>query len=272
LIEPNKGGGYLEKFYKYPRTQHLTGSKVQTGDEDLSVVSFLSILDKYVVVGEKIDGANVGISFVNGELKLQSRGHYLAGGYREKHFSLLKNWATAFSSELYSVLGERYVMYGEWLYAKHTVFYDRLPHYFFEFDILDKETRDFFSTDKRRELLAPLPFIQSVPVLKEGYVESLDALKKYLGKSLYKSESWRQSLRSVCEKYRLDFDLVMKQTDDSDLAEGLYLKIEADGKVTGRCKFVRGEFTAAILNSDSHWLERPIIPNLLEKGEMEWTL
>src|SRR5205807_2014548 len=32
-------------------------------------------------------------------------------------------------------LTDRYILYGEWLYAKHTVFYTDLPHYFLEFDI-----------------------------------------------------------------------------------------------------------------------------------------
>jgi hypothetical protein len=37
-------------------------------------------------------------------------------------------------------------MYGEWVYAKHTVFYDKLPHYFLEFDILETKTGAFLST------------------------------------------------------------------------------------------------------------------------------
>jgi len=261
----------MDKLYKYPRTRHLSGSKLQVGDEDLSTIPISSIADKYVVVEEKIDGANVGISFVEGQLRLQSRGHYLTGGYRERHFSMLKNWANVFSPELYCVLEDRYVMYGEWLYAKHTVFYDKLPHYFFEFDIFDKETGDFFSTEKRKELLHPLTFVHSVPILKEGRIENADVLKNCLGKSLYKSDDWRKNLRSVCEKHHLDFDLAMSQTDDSELAEGLYLKMEENGRVVDRCKFVRSEFTAKILSSDSHWLDRPIIPNMLEKGEIDWT-
>jgi hypothetical protein len=45
------------------------------------------------------------------------------------------------------------VLYGEWLYAKHTIFYDRLPQYFLEFDVLDLESDAFLSTARRRELL-----------------------------------------------------------------------------------------------------------------------
>ena len=66
---------------KYPRTPHLEGSRLQPGDEDLSQVPFSYIKGKHLVVEEKIDGANTAISFSeDGELLLQSRGHYLTGG------------------------------------------------------------------------------------------------------------------------------------------------------------------------------------------------
>jgi len=48
-------------------------------------------------------------------------------------------------------------MYGEWLYAKHTIYYDQLPAYFLEFDVLDMQIGEFLSTARRRELLAGLP-------------------------------------------------------------------------------------------------------------------
>ena len=43
-------------------------------------------------------------------------------------------------------------MFGEWMYAKHTVFYDALPHYFMEFDIYDREKKEFLDTKRRREM------------------------------------------------------------------------------------------------------------------------
>lgn len=58
---------------------------------------------------------------------LQSRGHYLTGGPRESQFGLFKSWAATFAPILWPVLGDRYVLYGEWLYAKHICFYDALP-------------------------------------------------------------------------------------------------------------------------------------------------
>ena len=51
----------------------------------------------------------------------------------------MKQWASVHRDAFYRVLGNRYIMYGEWMYAKHTVFYDALSNYFLEFDIYDKK-------------------------------------------------------------------------------------------------------------------------------------
>ena len=71
----------MEQLFKYPRTRHLEGSRKQAGDEDLACVGFGEIEGKYLVLEEKVDGANCGISF-NSDKKmlLQSRGHYLTAG------------------------------------------------------------------------------------------------------------------------------------------------------------------------------------------------
>jgi hypothetical protein len=66
---------------RYPRTRHIEGSGIQAGDDDLQVAQWSELAGKHLVVEEKIDGANCGISFDRaGRLWLQSRGHYLAGG------------------------------------------------------------------------------------------------------------------------------------------------------------------------------------------------
>src|SRR5512138_1661040 len=113
------------QFLKYPRTAHIEGSRLQSGDEDLDSVRWSELSGRFLVIEEKIDGANAALSFDDeGRLLLQSRGHYLVGGAREKHFALFKTWATTHQRLLHERLQSRYVVYGEWLYAKHTVFYD----------------------------------------------------------------------------------------------------------------------------------------------------
>ena len=55
------------------------------------------------------------------------------------------------------------------------------------------------------------------------------------------------------------------RSDDADLAEGLYIKAEAEGRVVGRYKFVRASFLQADANSD--WRARPLLPNQLRAGD-----
>ncbi|MEM7394405.1 MAG: RNA ligase family protein, partial [Verrucomicrobiota bacterium] len=176
-------------IHKYPRTRHVRGSRLQDGDEDLKTMPFKELIGRHVVVEEKVDGANSGISYdENWNQHLQSRGHFLVGGGRERHFDLMKQWAATIADPLLEALEDRYVMFGEWLYAKHTVFYDRLPHYFMEFDILDTRTETYLSTDRRRDLLNGLE-ITPVLVLFEGVLDSFEQLTDLLGPSHFKSET-----------------------------------------------------------------------------------
>ncbi|MBX3168813.1 MAG: RNA ligase family protein [Candidatus Eremiobacteraeota bacterium] len=248
---------------KYPRTPHLEGSGIQPGD-DPATTDFSVLAGRLIVVEEKLDGANAGLSFnEEGEMRLQSRGHYLDGGAREKHFALFKTWASVHQGALWERLGSRYLMYGEWLYAKHTIFYDRLPHYFCEFDIWDRLEGVFLDTSRRRALLEGLPVV-SVPVLYAGLAPP--GLLDWLKNSLYKSEDWWLRLRELALELRLNPERIGRETDPSPLSEGLYIKVEEQGQVLERYKFVRSSFLTSVLDSESHWLDRPIVPNQLAPG------
>ena len=252
------------KILKYPRTRHLQGSLLQAGDEDLSQAPFSEIIGKYIVIEEKIDGANSAISFnENGELLLQSRGHYLSGGYSERHYNLMKQWANNNKELFYSVLGSRYIMYGEWMYAKHTVFYDALPDYFMEFDIYDRDEEIFLDTNARRQLTEQMQIVHSVPVLASGVFKSKEAILAYIGQSKYITENHIEVLKRIAEKQGLDVERQVRETDPSVTMEGLYIKVEADGIVKDRVKFVRNSFYQCSNVASSHWQQRPIIPNQL---------
>ena len=255
----------MNQISKYPRTHHIEGSRLQPGDEDLDSVPFSKIKDRYLVVEEKVDGANSGVSLSDeGRLMLQSRGHYLTGGGREKHFSLFKRWATSYFGPISVLLGNRYLMYGEWLFAKHTIFYDQLSHYFQEFDVLDRVTGEFLSTERRHEMLRDTP-ITSVRVLYSGTLSHLDDLLGLVGRSAFVSDQHLENLAAHAIQSDLDPERIIRETDSSDLMEGLYIKVEEDGVVKERYKYVRHDFLTAVSNSGTHWLNRPILCNILQK-------
>ncbi len=250
---------------KYPRTRHLEGSRLQVGDlaDDKPL---RELAGEPLVVEEKVDGANCGISFdAAGNLLLQSRGHYLTGGARERHFGLFKTWASVLSPRLHDRLGARYVLYGEWLLAKHTQFYDALPHYFMEFDVFDRETGVFLCTGERRALLSGLP-IMPVPVLHVGELRSVSQVEGFIKPSLYRTPDWEAALERAAQASGSRSDMVDKQTERSDLAEGLYVKLEREGTVVERYKYVRAGFKQAIEASEGHWHDRPILENGLVAG------
>lgn len=226
----------MREIVKFPRTPHLEGSRTQRGDEDVAIVSPHDLRGQYVVVEEKVDGANSAVSFdEDGTLVLQSRGHVLSGGPRERQFDLFKRWANHHREALWSLLGARYIMYGEWLYARHMIPYDLLPHFFLEFDILDRESGVFLGTDLRKQVLEGGPVV-SVPVLATG---ALGKLEKLIG---------------------------MSQCASNELMEGLYIKSEKDGRVIGRYKYVRSGFLQAVEDEGMHWTDRPLEPNRLRPG------
>jgi hypothetical protein len=249
---------------KYPRTPHLAGSLGQYGDSP-ERVPFEAVKGKRLVLEEKIDGANCGISFTpQGQLLLQSRGHYLAGGPREKHWTLFKQWAHTIGPRLWPALGDRYVMFGEWMHSKHTVFYDALQHYFMEFDVLDKSNEIFLSTAARRALLDGLP-IKSVVVLRDGIFDSMGEITSLVGKSRHASEAVGEHFRIACARAGLDYEKAKEESEFSGVMEGLYIKEEDEQRVLSRYKFVRSQFLQTIIDSDEHWLNRPIVENMLAK-------
>ena len=254
-----------EIIVKYPRTPHIQGSRLQPGDEDLRQRPFSDIAGKYVVLEEKMDGANSAISFTeNGELRLQSRGHFLTGGYRERHYDLMKQWGAVQKDKLYEVLGHRYIMYGEWMYAKHSIYYDALPHYFMEFDVFDRESGKFLDTSSRHELLKELP-ISHVPVLASGIFSNMEEILKYLGDSEYITANHIDHLREDAEKLGLDADRICRETDASRTMEGIYIKVELGGEVVDRMKYVRASFLQTVETPQTNWLDRPIIPNRINR-------
>lgn len=264
-----------QELHKYPSTRHLEGSQLQPGDagfgkshqRDNPRAAYASLAGRFIVVEEKLDGANAGVSFgAGGELLLQSRGHYLAGGGRERQFSIFKKWAAAHEDALLRCLGDRYVMYGEWMGKKHSVFYNCLPHLFCEFDLYDRQTKSFLSTAARRALLGPTPVLP-VPVLYAGLAPTRYAdLLGLLQPSLARTARWKADFEASVQREGLDLAKCWRQADKSELAEGLYIKVEENGIVEARYKWVRSDFVQAILDSNMHHSQQPYVPNLLAPG------
>lgn len=241
---------------RYPRTLHVASSGLG-GDG----VPFADLAGCHLVVEEKVDGAHLALMFDEGALGFAHRGHYLSGG-TERHFAPVLAWAYSRQPDLWQVLGERYELHGECLYAWHTAYYDALPHYFLEYDVRDRVTGSFLSTAARRKLLEPLG-LHSVPILHEGEIGQLEDLTALVGLSAYKSPSWRDALTEEATKAGIEPVRALALADDSGQGEGLYIKVEEGGEVKGRYKWVRPDFLSALLSGEGHWSTRPLVANRL---------
>jgi hypothetical protein len=245
-------GASHEDFTKYPRTPHLFGSRGTDDDKYLCHKESLDfIADASLIVEEKLDGTNVGIHFTSaGRMVLQCRGHEITTGMHAQ-YDLFKQWTMGKRCVLEAMLEDRLLLFGEWMYARHSLHYRCLPHYFFEFDIYDKQRRVFLDLASRLDLLEGTGTV-TVPVIHRGSATA-ELLRTLIGPSRFDSH----------------FENTVTGQPDN-LMEGLYLRIEAEGRVTGRAKFVRPEFVEKVKQSE-HWQHQAVVPNLLAPGAEIWS-
>lgn len=245
---------------KLPRTLHIEGSRMPPGKVDPEAKQFSKLAGQFLVIEEKVDGTGVSISLdTHLDIQIDHRGSPATG----KEFKPLYDWADKHWEDLLMLLGERYVLFGEWMHNKHTIFYDNLPHLFLESDIYDNDKEIWLSTAARKSLLKGHEFIKQVPVLASFKPSSLKQITNLVGKTQFKTDYWQQNMQERCNFLGADFETTLKETDQSGLMEGLYIKHEDDLKVLDRYKFVRYEFLQSILESGTHLIDREIIFNSL---------
>lgn len=138
-----------ETLLKFPRTPHiydLGGSAVTRDDLLLDARDAEALLRTPLTLEEKLDGANLGISITaDYRILCQNRSHYV-NGETHSQFKRLPQWLAEHQGELFEALEpERHILFGEWLYARHSVPYSRLPDYFLAFDIYDRHAGHFLS-------------------------------------------------------------------------------------------------------------------------------
>lgn len=217
---------------KFPSTPHFAISVTQDirNDKVLDDDMQNDALTKELIIEEKIDGANLGISFDSeGNIILQNRGSILNPPFSGQ-WKPLDNWLKSRLDKLFDVLTDRYILFGEWCYAKHSIHYTSLPDYFLAFDIYDKNLKKFIDFDRRQELTKSMDIL-SVPLLGKGFFR-LNELPSFIKKSLY----------------------------SDSISEGVYVRASDSYQTFFRAKIVRNDFTQ---NIALHWSARSIIKNSL---------
>jgi hypothetical protein len=231
----------LNSFFRFPHTPHLAwlGEGQPRDDKLLSPDEGQGLLSGEVVVEEKVDGANIGLSTSDGgELRVQSRGTYVDPDHAHRQFRPLRGWLLARESALIDALRPDRILFGEWCYAVHSVVYDRLPDWFIGFDVYDRCVGKFWDSSRRDALLTllrlhPAPRIARGHFTIEGIGQLLSSPSQVGGRTI----------------------------------EGVVVRRESGGYTTARAKLVRAEFTHAI---DEHWSRGPLRRNALVEGATPW--
>ncbi|KAF7307492.1 ATP dependent DNA ligase [Mycena indigotica] len=215
---------------KFPRTTHLINLGAATADDEVLPSYAPSSNTAHVVITEKVDGANMGfwLDPSTKQLRIQNRSHFV-NPMSHAQFKPLGKWIADHEAELVQLLNRdphfasRYILYGEWLAATHSIAYARLPDRFLAFDFYDRSTGRW--ADRRTlEGLLSLTSIQMVPIIYQGPPVSETELKAMV-------------------------QLPSRYYDGR--VEGVYVKEESldDAIVLRRGKVVRADFIAG----NEHW-------------------
>lgn len=198
-----------------------------------------------ITVEEKVDGANCGVTFnrVTGEPILRNRSHILAKGYGRKETPAKKQFAAIWNwwyeneykvKELSKLLGFVPTIYGEWLYARHTISYDRLPDYFVAFDVYRPEDACFLAPKIYRTALEEVG-ISVVPLVA-------------------------QSNNGFSPSELIEFRNQPSPFSSTETREGIYLKVDDGQRIINRFKMVRPNFI-----TDNDWNDKELIKNKLRR-------
>ena len=225
----------MTDFFRFPHTPHIAwlASGAPRDDKVLSPCEVAELLSCDVVIEEKLDGANLGLSVSSdGVLRAQNRGQYLLQPFHGQ-FARLGPWLAAHEDRLFDALGTHLIAFGEWCAARHSLDYASLPDWLLVFDVYDRVTGRFWSTARRDAWAAQLG-LMTVPRLHTGHVD------------VRQLREWVHVRRSQFRQGPL---------------EGLVIRRENADWLEQRAKLVRADFTQAI---EGHWRSRALQWNHVE--------
>ena len=213
-----------QHLLKFPRTPHLLNLGAATRDDkilsssDIAQLLSASQVGRYLFIEEKLDGANMGISIdpSTSRIQVQNRSHYVSASYHPQ-FAPLNRWIDKHSMELWDILEPgRHILYGEWLYATHSVRYTALPDWFIAYDCYDRVAAQFLCRKALEALLARTT-IAIAPIIHEGPVPNLEFIL---------------SLADAGSAF------------NQERREGIVIRVCDEEKVISRAKLVRKDFIA----------------------------
>ena len=216
---------------KYPRMLRLpmaerTAKKRYADDSDID-----ELIASELAIEEKVDGSIVKIVYDDIPTVIGRRREIkMSDG--SKPYRRLWSWVWE-NYEKLSTLKE-YTVFGEWMYPRKTVSYEKLHDFYIVFDLMDGSGR-YIGREERSALLEKSKLAEA-PLLWKGTVKD------------------KEELFGVCKK------LAYSPSDVSGSErEGVVIKNYSKQLFM---KFVRPEFDKDVEENDD-WMHQPLIPNRL---------
>lgn len=139
---------------EYPRIPHLDKNISNMTHDDIVIDNKINFPFEGFVQ-EKLDGANLALTWTNGPV-VRNRNNILKKGYIKKEtpsklqFRSVWNWIHEYNKDIQKVSKSMMTpisIFGEWMYAKHSIFYDKLPDLFIAYDIYLPEYDEWVSPE-----------------------------------------------------------------------------------------------------------------------------
>lgn len=219
------------KYFKYPRTYHLPFS-LGTQSDDRLLPSVNHFEGREVIVTEKLDGENTSMYSDHIHARSLDSGHHPSR-------TIVKTLHGLIGHDI--PLGFR--ICGENVYACHSIHYLNLEAHFYVFGIYD-DKNNCLSWDETEEYCKMLGLI-TAPVLYRGI--------------------WDE------EKVRACWTGI-STASPGDPQEGYVVRLASSFHYDAQDSALESSFTAKYVRAkhvqtDAHWLEKPVQPNLLRKSE-----
>lgn len=215
---------------KYLRTFHLPFSPGATSDDKISN-HVNDLLNVPIVITEKCDGSNSSLE----QEGCFARTH--SGAPIHPSFDGLK----ALHASVKYKIPESIQLFGEWLYALHSIAYEELPGYFLLFNVRELNNNVWLSWEEV-ELWAQEIGVPTVPVLFKGIIDS------------------EKNLQKLVESFMIE------PSKCGGIREGVVVRIQN--------KFLDNEFSTCVQKcvrknhvspNNDHWKHKEIVKNGLYK-------
>lgn len=214
---------------KYNRTFHVPWSKGATNDDKITD-SVSSLLNVPIVITEKIDGSNTSLEFGG----CYARTH--ASAPTHASFDGLK----ALHASVKFKIPERIQIFGEWVFAQHSISYSELPGYFLIFNVRELNAEPVWLSWDEVQLWSEEIEVPTVPLLFQGVISS------------------EKELQELTESF------MIQESCCGGIREGVVIRVKNEFSDNNFSKSVMKCVRANHVQTSEHWKDQEIIRNKLK--------